>query len=117
MLAEYDTSDILLRKFVYGPGIDEPVLMQSGGQKYYYHFDGLGSVSEVTDASGGMVEKYEYSPYGETTIRDASDEILDTSSIGNPYAFTGRRLDDETGLYYYRLRYYSPALGRFLQTE
>ena len=37
--------------------------------------------------------------------------------MGNPYGFTGRRLDEETGLYYYRARYYSPKLGRFLQTD
>ncbi|MFH1776675.1 MAG: RHS repeat-associated core domain-containing protein [Candidatus Omnitrophota bacterium] len=43
--------------------------------------------------------------------------MLDTSSIGNPYGFTGRRLDAETGLYYYRARMYSPELGRFLQVD
>jgi RHS repeat-associated protein len=34
-----------------------------------------------------------------------------------PFKYTGRRLDPETGLYYYRARYYSAALGRFLQTD
>jgi RHS repeat-associated protein len=37
--------------------------------------------------------------------------------IGNPYMFTGRRFDLETGLYYYRARYYNPEIGRFLQTD
>ncbi|MDP2929645.1 MAG: RHS repeat-associated core domain-containing protein, partial [Candidatus Omnitrophota bacterium] len=40
-----------------------------------------------------------------------------TSSVGNPYMFTGREYDPETGLYYYRARMYSPDLGRFLQTD
>jgi len=35
----------------------------------------------------------------------------------NPYLFTGRRFDRETGLYYYRARYYNPYIGRFLQTD
>jgi RHS repeat-associated protein len=39
------------------------------------------------------------------------------SAVGNPYFFTGRRLDFETGLYYYRARMYSPDMGRFLQTD
>jgi RHS repeat-associated protein len=39
------------------------------------------------------------------------------SSVGNPYMFTGRNYDSETGLYYYRARYYSPYIGRFLQTD
>jgi len=37
--------------------------------------------------------------------------------LGNPYMFTGRRFDLETGLYYYRARYYNPYIGRFLQTD
>ncbi len=40
-----------------------------------------------------------------------------TSAVGNPYLFTSRAYDSETGLYYYRARYYSPTLGRFLQTD
>jgi len=44
-------------------------------------------------------------------------EIVDSSIIGNPYMFTGRRFDSETGLYYYRARYYDPYIGRFLQTD
>jgi RHS repeat-associated protein len=40
--------------------------------------------------------------------------VRTTSSYGNPYLYTGRRLDDETGLYYYRARYYDVELGRFL---
>jgi RHS repeat-associated protein len=51
---------------------------------------------------------YRYGPYGE----DLSD-----STSGNPFRYTGRRLDPETGLYYYRARYYSTANGRFLQTD
>ena len=40
-----------------------------------------------------------------------------TSTIGNPYLFTGRKYDSETGLYHYRARYYNPVIGRFLQTD
>ena len=39
------------------------------------------------------------------------------STVGNPYMFTGRRFDAETGLYYYRARYYSPQLGRFIEPD
>ncbi|HUV85410.1 MAG TPA: RHS repeat-associated core domain-containing protein [Methanosarcinales archaeon] len=55
--------------------------------------------------------------FGETTIKDASDNVLTESAIGNPYGFTGRRLDTETDNYYYRMRYYSPQIGRFLQID
>ncbi|MFH1230489.1 MAG: RHS repeat-associated core domain-containing protein [Planctomycetota bacterium] len=117
VIAEYDSSGILSKKYVYGLGIDEPILLDNGTNKYYYHFDGLGSVTEITNSSGSVAEKYEYDAYGKTTIKDASDNVLTQSAIGNSYGFTGRELDSETGLYYYRARYYSPGLGRFLQRD
>ena len=56
----------------------------------------------LTDTSGTFAEYYEYDVYGAPTIRDLNGTILDTSQFGNPHMFTGRRFDDETGLYYYR---------------
>ena len=105
------------KKYVYGSGIDEPIAMISGSNTYYYNRDGLGSVSELTDNAGAVVEKYLYDVYGKTIIKDASDNVLTQSAIGNRYGFTGRELDSETGLYHYRARAYSPDLGRFLQTD
>ncbi len=84
---------------------------------YYYHFDGLGSVVALSDEDGDIVERYEYSAFGQTQILSASHEPRATSTYNNPYMFTGRRLDAETGLYYYRARYYSAELGRFMQTD
>jgi len=110
VIAEYDVEGILLRKFIYGPGIDEPVVMNDAitGQDYYYHFDGLGSVTEMTDAGGLVQESYKYDTYGQTGV---------TSSVENPYLFSGRRYDSETGIYYYRARHYSSKIGRFLQVD
>ena len=48
---------------------------------------------------------------------DADGNIKAVSLVGNPYFFTGRRFDSETSLYYYRARFYSPEIGRFLQTD
>ena len=52
VIAEYDGAGQLLRKYVYGPGLDEPVLMQAGATRYYYLFDSLGSVIGLTDFRG-----------------------------------------------------------------
>ena len=119
IIAEYDSSGNLTKKFIYGPGIDEPVCVIASDSEaiYFYHFDGLGSVSEISDSSGSVIEKYEYDAYGRTTIKDGNDNVLTQSTIGNTFGFTGRELDNETGLYYYRARYYSPELGRFLQAD
>ena len=67
LIAEYEDS-ALVRKYVYGPGIDEPVcLITKSGEnwvKYYYHYDGLGSVVGLSDADGYLQEYYEYDVFG-----------------------------------------------------
>ncbi|MCK5612960.1 RHS repeat protein [Candidatus Pacearchaeota archaeon] len=111
VIAEYNGSDTLLRKFVYGLGIDEPICMidvPGGNKVYYYHFDGLGSVIALSNVNSVIVERYSYDVFGEPNR---------ISDVNNPYYFTGRRYDSEAGLYYYRARYYDPNIGRFLQTD
>ena len=83
--------------------------------KYYYHQNNLYSVGALTDSSGAVVERYAYSAYG-TPIILAPDgsTVRSTSTVSNPYLFTGRRLDSETGLQYSRARYYDFNLGRFI---
>ena len=98
--------------YVNGAGIDERIMVCTtnctGTNRQYYHTDHLGSVIALTDTSAAVDETYHYGPYGEMT---AGEET------GQPFRYTGRRYDAETGLYYYRARYYSPTLGRFLQTD
>ncbi len=122
VIAEYDGNGTALRRYFYGPGIDEPICMKrfpAAGTTawFYYHLDPLGSVAGISDANGMLVERYEYDVYGKPTIYDTNDTVLTESSVGNPYMFTGRRYDTETGLYYYRARYYDPNIGRFLQPD
>jgi RHS repeat-associated protein len=89
--------------------VDEVLTMDRGGQTYYYHQNALWSVEAITDATGIVVERDAYDAYGSPTTL--------SSAIGNPYLFTGRELNQETGIYYHRARYYDPAKGRFLQRE
>jgi RHS repeat-associated protein len=92
------------------------VVLQNAA-RYYYHFDGLGSVVALSDKNGQTVETYKYSVFGDTAIYSASGRRLAASAVGNVYFFTARRHDTETGLYHYRARIYSPHLGRFLQSD
>ena len=80
--------------------------MERGLEKFFYHADGLGSVTELTDSSGTVAQAYVYDSYGQVQTQ--------FGDIVNPYTYTARELDTETGLYYYRARYYDPAVGRFL---
>ena len=97
--------------------MDETVAMRTGTGDYYYTQDGLGSVNEITDTGGVVRESYRYDTFGRMAILDANGHPAQTSSLGNPYGFTGREYDAETGLYYYRARYYDPGLGRFLEGD
>ncbi|MCB9748004.1 MAG: hypothetical protein H6755_06320 [Candidatus Omnitrophica bacterium] len=117
VIAEYDSSGSLNAEYVLGDSIDEVLTMERGSNDYYYHYDGLGSVSEMTDNTGAVVESYTYDAFGNPSIFDASHQQLATSNINNPYMFTGRRWDEETGIYYYRARQYDPLIGRFLQRD
>ncbi|MBZ0167334.1 MAG: RHS repeat-associated core domain-containing protein [Candidatus Omnitrophica bacterium] len=102
-----------------GSRLDEPLTMTRSSTTYYYLTDGLGSVRQLANSSGTIVESYDYDPYGGTTIYDSSltDITSSGSGIDNPYMFTGRRFDEETGIYHYRRRYYDPSIGRFLQRD
>jgi RHS repeat-associated protein len=117
VIEERNGSDQLLARYTYGGYVDEVLTMEHSGNTYTYHRDALGSVTEVTDGSGGLLERYEYDVYGAAQIFDGSGSPLVASAIGNPYLFTGRRYDPESGNYYYRARVYSPRLGRFLQMD
>jgi RHS repeat-associated protein len=70
----------------------------------YYHVDGLGSVRTVTDATGQVIERHEYLPFGEEWNAPASSQ---------PLHFTGKERDAETGLDYFGARYYAAKIGRF----
>ena len=59
------------------------------------------------DASGNIVAKYEYSPFGKITLQNGA------YASANPFRFSSEYHDDETGLVYYNFRYYSPELGRW----
>jgi RHS repeat-associated protein len=70
--------------------------------------NGLGSVTALTDENGVVKTTYAYDPFGHVAVSgEASD---------NPFQYTGRE-NDGTGLYYYRARYYSPELQRFISED
>lgn len=118
ILLEYDGSNVLKARYTHGPGIDNPLVMQRDTdgdglfgptEQFYYHTDVLGSVLALTDSAGEPVRSYLYTAFG--TVAD------EAGLIENPYTFTGREFDAESGLYYYRARYYDGTAGRFLQED
>jgi RHS repeat-associated protein len=101
-----------------GPMIDRIVARSNASNQYqYYYHDGLGSVSAVADGGGNVLEQYEYNPQGQVVITDSNNQTHAATQISNNLLFCGRNLDFETGDYYVRARYYSPALGRFISRD
>jgi RHS repeat-associated protein len=109
ILAEYDDTNTIANRYTHGPGIDEPLALATAKESYYYHADGLGSIVALTDASGKVVQTYEYDSFG--NLKDLKNRIK------QPYSYTGREYDRETNLYYYRARYYDAQVGRFVSKD
>jgi len=86
-----------------------------GSERLYYTQDANFNVTSLVETDGDVIERYVYDPYGKRTIYDDdwSDEISWANSKKNEILFTGHRLDDESGLYSVRHRYYDPPLGRW----
>jgi len=117
VIEERNASDVITATYVYGNSLDEVLTMRRGGQDYYFHGDDLHNVLKITDSSGAVVEQYEYGDFGQPVIKSGAGTPLAQSAIGNPYLFTGREYDQETGLYNFRSRYMDPAAGRFISRD
>lgn len=96
------------RPVLTGLGMDERYARTDGAGRTYFLTDMLGSTRALTDASGAVVQRYDYTSYGDTAQT--------APGFDNPYRYTGRE-QDASGLYYYRARYYSPGLGRFISED
>ena len=107
--AELGAGGNLLAYYTQGAGIDEPLGITESGGTSYYHADGLGSITSLTGGSGQLANSYVYDSFGNLTAS--------TGTVTNPFQYTGREFDPESGLYYYRARYYDQSLGRFFSED
>ncbi len=130
VVEEYDGANVWQARYVYEDGIDQPRCMDRADiadvngnanttevLRFHYHQQALGCVTEMTQPTGAVVEWVVYDVYGLPTIRDISGTVITQSAVGNPYLYTGRELDPESGLFFYRARTYDPGAGRFLQRD
>ena len=121
----YDGSDVLFdfentllsTRWQHGARVDEPLAFErysaattvGQGDVYAIYVDRLGSPLEVVNvALGQTVASYEYDSFGHRG---------GTGTLAQRFGFTGRELDDESGLYYYRARHYDPVSGSFIQRD
>ncbi|MCV3217133.1 putative Ig domain-containing protein [Plectonema radiosum NIES-515] len=103
---EYRPDGMVLVEYAYGRDL---VNQTQGNQTTYYHVDGLGSTRVLTDASGVIVNTYDYEAYGEL--------INSPGEVENKYLFAGEQYDSALGDYYNRARYYDADTGRFTRKD
>jgi RHS repeat-associated protein len=109
LVAEYDASGNMLRRYVHGGGTDEPLVWYEGAtlaNRRWLQTDRVGSVISVTDGTGNALSVNAYSAWG----------IPATNNAGR-FQYTGQAYLAELGMYHYKARIYSPTMGRFLQTD
>jgi RHS repeat-associated protein len=109
LLEETNASGSIVARYAQTENIDEPLAMLRSSTTSYYHADGLGSVTSLTNGAGSLIQTYGYDSFGKQTSS--------SGSLLNPFQYTGREFDSETGLYFYRARYYDPQVGRFASED
>jgi RHS repeat-associated protein len=108
---ERDGTGATIRRYLYGAA---RISMTSGGTPFYYHYDGLGSVANLTSATGVTQWSYTYEPFG--TTRTAT-QGAGTTPPTNLMRFAGELVDSDTGLYHLRARQYDPVRGGFTASD
>jgi RHS repeat-associated protein len=108
-IAEYDGSNTLQRRYVFGPGLDAPIVWYEGSDTTARRFmssDERGSIISLTDNSGALININRYDEYGKPQ----------STNVGR-FQYTGQMWLSEIGAYYYKARIYLPHLGIFAQID
>jgi RHS repeat-associated protein len=109
LVAEYDGSGTMLRRYAHGVGVDDPLLWYDGAAlstRRSLFGDHQGSIVALADSSGALVAINGYDSWG----------IPNAGNLGR-FGYTGQVWIAELGMYYYKARLYSPTLGRFMQND
>jgi RHS repeat-associated protein len=109
LIQESDSSGNLVARYIQALGIDQPLAAYRGKTSEFYEADGLGSVTSLSTSAGVVNQTYVFDSFGNASST--------TGTFTQPFRFTGREYDSETGLLYYRARYYAPDMGRFASED
>lgn len=106
----FDGAGQVQERYLYGPGVDQPLAVERGGATQWLLGDDQGTVRDVVDAGGSVVNHL---------VVDAFGVPVNQTNAAVPlrFIYTGREYDQETGLYQYRRRYYDPKAGKFLSDD
>jgi RHS repeat-associated protein len=122
LIAELDGSGTLIRSYAWGQdlsgslqgagGVGGLLLINEAGNSYIAGYDGNGNITSLVKASTGTnAASYDYNPFGETL------QATGDYAARNPFKFSTKYTDQETGLLYYGYRYYNPQIGRWISRD
>ena len=109
LIEEVDNGGNVLARYTEGFGYDQPFSVLRSGTTSYYNSDVLNSVTSLSNSAGSLANAYTYDSFGRLTAS--------TGTVTNLLRYSGRELDAESGVYYYRARFYDPATGRFISED
>jgi RHS repeat-associated protein len=98
-------------RYLYGPQIDQVLADETvTGAVQWALSDQQGSVRDVINSQGQLLNHIRYDSFGNITSQT-------NANVDFRFGYTGREFDEETGLYYYRARYYDASIGRFISED
>ena len=111
----YDGQDIIasitggvITHYVHGSGVDEHLGFSRSGTSFFYHADGLGSITKITNSAQTVVLSYTYDSFGNSTV---------TGTVDQPYRFTGAFYDAESNTQQHRARTLDMSTGHWLSKD
>jgi RHS repeat-associated protein len=111
VILDFDGSNNQTARYLPGPMIDELLARETGGGTVaWYLQDRLNTVRDLADNTGAIINHIDYDAFGAVVAESAP-------GVGDRFKFTGRELDEATGLQYHRARHYDPAAGRWTQED
>jgi RHS repeat-associated protein len=107
VMRDLDGTGATVADYLNGSGIDNKLRQTASGVVSYFLTDHLGTTRALTDASGSLTSTLNYDSFGNVT----------SGAAPSRYTYTGREADSDTGLMYYRSRWYDPQVGRFISED
>ena len=109
IVRELDGAGLTRATLIHGLGLGADVgslvKAERSGQNQFFHYDWRGSVTNLTDSSNAIIKSYTYDAFGNVTAS--------SGSAVNPYQFSSKQFDGNSGLSYFGRRHYSAQVGRF----
>jgi RHS repeat-associated protein len=106
----FDGAGVQTHRYLYGTQVDQVLADEIGVSTNWMLGDNQGSIRDVVDSNGSLINHIVYDSFGK--VESQSNPGYDLR-----FGYTGREQDNETGLDYYRARYYDSAVGRFISED